>query len=193
MMQMAIAEHPDRQRSSGTRPSDIDRRAFDDLVAQHDGWVRGAAFSVLGRSADVDDVVQQVWLKVWERRDQLAGVSDLRKWLYTLARNAAVDAGRSSARRNGLWRRFKAMWPGGRSLSRPADEGLIAAERRRQTLRAIESLDAKYRAVLVLRVWEEMSYDQIARTLEITPQAVETRLVRARRMLRDKLMRGEGK
>jgi len=193
MMQMAIAEHPDRQQSQGPRPDDMDRRAFDDLVARHDRWVRGAVFSVLGRSGDVDDVAQQVWLKVWQRRDRLAGVDDLRKWLYTLARNAALDAGRSSARRRGLWQRLKAAWRGTAASARPADEGLIAAERRTRTLRAIESLDEKYRTVLVLRVWEEMSYVEIARTLEITPQAVETRLVRARRMLRDKLMRGQEK
>jgi len=190
---MAIAENPEQQQLPPEPPAAAGQRAFDDLVARHDRWVRGVVFSVLGRGDDVDDVVQQIWLKVWERRDRLDGVGDLRKWLYTLARNAAVDSGRSSARRRGLWRRFKMLWRADRSVSRSADEDLMTAERRKMTLRAIESLDDKYRIVLVLRVWHEMSYDEIARTLDITPQAVETRLVRARRTLRDRLMRGQGK
>jgi RNA polymerase sigma-70 factor (ECF subfamily) len=64
---------------------------------------------------------------------------------------------------------------------------LISSERLNITMRAIESLGEKYRTVLVLRVWRDLSYTEIARTLDITPQAVETRLVRARRMLRAKL------
>ncbi|MDP6046202.1 MAG: sigma-70 family RNA polymerase sigma factor, partial [Phycisphaerae bacterium] len=67
------------------------------------------------------------------------------------------------------------------------DRELISSERLNITMRAIESLGEKYRTVLVLRVWRDLSYTEIARTLDITPQAVETRLVRARRMLRAKL------
>jgi len=186
-MQMTSVEHHDRQRPETESPTAEEKRALEEIIALHHRWVRSVVLAVTGRADDVDDVTQQVWMRLWERRDQLASVTDLRKWLYTLARNAAIDAGRSSTRRRGLWRRFKMLWRPGRSDSRPGDD-LIAAERRKITLRAIEALDEKYRAVLVLRVWQEMSYDDIARTLDITPQAVETRLVRARRMLRDKLM-----
>ena len=186
-MRMTSVEHDDRRRPEAESPTAEEKRALEEIIALHHRWVRGVVLAVTGRADDVDDVTQQVWMRLWERRDQLASVTDLRKWLYTLARNAAIDAGRSSTRRRGLWRRFKLLWRPGRSGPRPADD-LIAAERSRITLRAIEALDEKYRVVLVLRVWQEMSYDEIARTLDITPQAVETRLVRARRMLRDKLM-----
>jgi len=190
-MRMTSAEHHDR-RSDNDSPSAEEKRALEEIIALHHSWVRGVVLAVTGRADDVDDVTQQVWMRLWQRRDQLASVTDLRKWLYTLARNAAIDAGRSSTRRRGLWRRFKRLWRPGRSSPRPADD-LITAERRKITLRAIEALDEKYRIVLVLRVWREMSYDEIARTLDITPQAVETRLVRARRMLREKLMPEEKK
>ena len=191
-MQMTSVDHNDRQRPETESPTAEEKRALEEIIALHHRWVRSAVLAITGRADDVDDVTQQVWMRLWERRDQLASVTDLRKWLYTLARNAAIDAGRSSTRRRGLWRRFKLLWRPGRSDPRPADD-LLAAERRKTTLQAIEALEEKYRTVLVLRVWQEMSYDEIARTLDITPQAVETRLVRARRMLRAKLMPEEKK
>jgi len=191
MMQMTSVEHPDQQRLLiesliAGRPG-----ALEELIARHGPWVRGAIFAVLGASDDVDDVLQQVWLRLWERREQLAGVANWRNWLYTLARNAAIDAGRSNTRRRGLFQRMKMLWSPQRQAPGPVDEDLLAAERRTQTLRAVEALDEKYRIVLVLRVWRELGYREIARVLGITAQAVETRLVRARRMLREKLMRGE--
>jgi RNA polymerase sigma-70 factor (ECF subfamily) len=162
---------------------------LEEIIAQHERWVRSVVLAVTGRQDDVDDVTQQVWMRLWERRDQLSEVTDLRKWLYRMTRNAAIDAGRSTTRRRGLWRRFKLLWTP-RSQPGP-DDDLIASERSRNTMRAIESLGEKYRTVLVLRVWRGMSYDEIAQTLDITPQAVTTRLVRARRTLRAKLMQGE--
>ncbi|MDP6546472.1 MAG: RNA polymerase sigma factor [Phycisphaerae bacterium] len=184
---MTSVEHHDMPRPESELPTAKEKRALEEIIALHHRWVRSVVLAVTGRADDVDDVTQQVWMRLWQRRDQLASVTDLRKWLYTLARNAAIDAGRSTTRRRGWWRRFKLLWRPGRSDPGPADD-MIASERRKTTLQAIEALDEKYRTVLVLRVWQEMSYDEIARTLDITPQAVETRLVRARRMLRGKLM-----
>ncbi|MDP6635494.1 MAG: RNA polymerase sigma factor [Phycisphaerae bacterium] len=189
---MTSAEHHDKQRPEPQPPTAAQKRALEEIIALHERWVRSAVLAVTGRPDSVDDVTQQVWMRVWQRRDQLASVTDLRKWLYRLARNAAIDAGRSTTRRRGLWRRFKLIWRPGRPEPQP-DDDLLAAERTNATMRAIESLGEKYRTVLVMRVWRDMSYNEIAETLDITPLAVETRLVRARRMLRAKLMPKEEK
>lgn len=191
-MEMTSAEHPGDQRSLIESLAAGDERALEDVIARDGPWLRGVVFSVLGDRADADDVMQRIWLRLWERREQLTGVDNWPNWLYTLARNAAVDAARAASRRRGLLQRVKMFRTPDRSAARPADEDLLADERRRRTLRAIEALDEKYRTVLVLRVWRELGYREIARALGITPQAVATRLVRARRMLRAKLMRGEG-
>ena len=185
-MRITSAEHHDKQRPEREPPTATQKRALEEIIALHERWVRSVVLAVTGRPDDVDDVTQQVWMRLWENRDQLASITDLRKWLYRMTRNAAVDAGRSTTRRRGLWRRFKLLWRPERSGPRP-DDDLIAAERSKITMQAIESLGEKYRTVLVLRVWRDMSYNEIAQTLDITPLAVETRLVRARRMLRAKL------
>ena len=188
---MTSVEHPEQQQLlieslSAGRPE-----ALEDVIDRHGPWVRGVVFAVLGNANDVDDVLQKVWLRLWERREQLAGLDNWRSWLHTLARNAAIDVRRSAARRRGLWQQVKLLWSPDHGRYRSADCDLQAAEERNTTLRAIEALDEKYRVVLVLRVWRGLGYRDIARTLGITPQAVETRLVRARRMLREELMRGE--
>jgi len=182
---MNSAEHHDR-RQEPQPPSDSEKRALEEIIALHETWVRGVVLAVTGRPDDVDDVTQQVWMRLWESRDQLSNVEDLRKWLYRMARNAAIDAGRSTTRRRGFWKRVKQFWRPGAPVAQP-DEDMISAEQSKRTMGAIESLDEKYRTVMVLRVWREMSYDEIAHTLDITPAAVETRLVRARRMLRARL------
>jgi len=192
MTPMTSAEHHDKRTTRPPEPTTAqkralaEKRALEEIIALNERWVRGVVLAVTGRIDEVDDVTQQVWMRMWERRDQLESVTDLRKWLYALARNAATDAGRSTTRRRGLRRRFRSLWRPGRSEPSP-DGDLISSERQRTVMRAIESLDEKYRTVLVLRVWRSMSYDEISRTLDITPLGVETRLVRARRMLRAKL------
>ena len=190
-MQMTSVEHPGEQRLLIESLASGEGGALEDFIACHGQWVRGAVYSVLGASDDVDDVMQQVWLRLWQRREQLTEITNWRSWLYTMARNAAVDAGRATTRRRGLWQRVKTAWSPGHLVSRAADADLLAAEQRVLAMRAIDALEEKYRLVLVLRVWNHMSYREIAHIAGITPQAVETRLVRARRMLREKLMRGK--
>ncbi len=76
-----------------------DRYAFEELVRRQSGWIRAVVFGVLGDPDLVEDVVQQVWTAVWTRIKELRDPKAWRPWLYRLARNAAVDAGRGVQRR----------------------------------------------------------------------------------------------
>ena len=166
-----------------------DGDALEALMTRHEPWLRGVAFSVLGRSDDVDDVLQQVWMAVWRGRDGLPNVRNCRNWLYTLTRNVAIDARRKCRRRKDLWRQISGLFRPGTAGG--AEQELIARDGRRSVREAVQCLDEKYRTVLVMRVWGELSYRQIADTLDVPVDTVETRLVRARRKLREKLSRGE--
>ena len=70
-----------------------DRVAADQLIREHDAWVRSAIYAVTGRADWVDDIAQQVWARVWRRLETLENPCRLRSWLYTVARNTAIDAG----------------------------------------------------------------------------------------------------
>ena len=163
-----------------------DRFAFDDLVRRWNRWVRGAVFAVTTRPEDVDDVCQQVWSTVWKRIGELRDARAFRSWLFRLARNAALDAGREMARKRRL---FASLGDGFEaSTSTPAgDAGVLRDERQRKVIEALQSLPPLYREPFVLRHMNGWSYQQIGEVLEMPVDSVETRLVRARRLLREKL------
>jgi len=164
---------------------DGDRFAFEELVRKHNDWVRGVIFGVLGDQDRVDDVAQQAWTSAWRRIGELRDANRWRPWLYRVVRNAAVDAGRDVTRRRGRARALlDEALP---ASSAPADGELVDAERRRRVLDAIQALPALYREPFVLRHLKDWSYRQIAEVMNMPVDSVETRLVRARRLLRESL------
>jgi len=159
-----------------------DRYAFSEFMGRHSGWVRGVIYGVLGRSEAVEDVSQQVWLWVWQRIGKLQDAQRWRTWLYRMARNAAIDAGRDATRRRDRARKLaeqpipvSALGPDGR---------LVAQEKHQEVLEAIGSLPAIYREPFVMRHMNGWSYARIAEVMGMPVDSVETRLVRARRFLR---------
>ena len=162
-----------------------DAYAFRELLRRQDRWVRGIVFGVLGKPDRVDDVTQQIWTQVWQRNRELRDATNWKPWLYRLARNAAIDTGRRSTRQRRFLDRFRSQ-PRANSVA-PVDTHLARDEQHQRVLEAIEDLPAMYREPFTLRHLEDWSYAQIAEMLNLPVDTVETRLVRARRLLREKL------
>lgn len=162
-----------------------DRYAFCELVERHKAWVRGAVFAVLGDRDCVDDVTQQVWLSVWKRIGELRDDRSWRSWLYRLARNAAIDAGRELSRRKQRFQRLTGD-PSSARIQTPS-ETPHRDEQHREVLAAVRSLPILYREPFVLRHLNGWSYREIAKVMDIPVDTIETRLVRARRILREAL------
>lgn len=159
-----------------------DRYAFGELMRRHNGWVRGVIFGVLGERDAVDDVAQQTWTTVWQRIGELRDVRRWRPWVYRLARNAALDAGRDTARRRNRARRLASHPP---PVSAKAPDGdLVGREQHQVVIAAVQALPAIYREPFVLRHLNGWSYRRIADVMGMPIDSVETRLVRARRFLR---------
>lgn len=163
-----------------------DRQALDELVARHGRWVRAIVYAQLGDAAAADDVLQHVWLRVWQQASTVRDVRAWRGWLASLARNAAYDEARRRERERGR------LCPDDRAaldtvVQPSSGPDAAAQDRSRRVMQAIAGLPAIYREPLVLRHLEDWSYRQIADVLGIPPDTVETRLVRARRLLRDAL------
>lgn len=160
--------------------------AFREWVERHHHWVRGAVIGVLGDSDRVDDVVQQVWTTAWQRIDSLRDVATWRSWLYRIARNAALDAGREESRRRDRKTREAVRSATKAVMVQPSMQ--LSGQDNGQAIRsAIQALPALYREPFVLRHINDWSYAQIAEVLEMPVDTVETRLVRARRLLREAL------
>lgn len=166
-----------------------DQSAFTELWRRHERWVRGVIYAVLNDASRVEDVAQQVWWTVWDRIDSLRDARRWKSWLYRLARNAAIDAGRDRTReRESKLRLAQEVDHAGGSAS--PEHSLEREERWGVLMNAVRGLPAIYREPFVLKHIEDWSYREIGEVLDLPVDTVETRLGRARRLLRDAL---EGK
>jgi RNA polymerase sigma-70 factor (ECF subfamily) len=163
-----------------------DESAYAELWRRHQRWVKGVIFSVVGDANVVEDVAQQAWWLVWERIGTLRDSRRWRSWLYRLVRNAAIDAGRERGRDRQL-RTELSMGAPPTAASVGPDRSLERNEQHAAVLDAIRALPAIYREPFVLRHLEDWNYRQIGETLGLPVDTVETRLVRARRLIRDAL------
>ncbi len=161
-----------------------DSYAMTEFVQRNERWVRAVIFGVLGRRNDLDDVAQRVWMQVWREAPRLEDPARWRPWLYRIARNAATDVGRRQWRERNLLGRLAERPP----KADPAVDGQLARREQQQAvLEAIAALPEIYREPFVLKHVEGLSYRQIGEWLDLPPDTVETRLVRARRLLREQL------
>ena len=159
-----------------------ERAAMQMLVARDERWVRGLIGAMVGEADAVDEISQQVWLAVWQRIKGLRDPDRWRAWLCRVARSVALDAGRQNGRRRevvGGLERADHVPAAADEPGRRVEE----LELHRRVLGAVRGLPAIYREPFVLRHLEGWSYRQIGQALDLPAETVETRLVRARRMI----------
>jgi RNA polymerase sigma-70 factor (ECF subfamily) len=155
--------------------------AFDEIVKRYQRRVYATAVRIVRRHDVADDVVQEAFL----RAHQALGRFDLARpfgpWICRIAANLAVNHVRSPQAREEALPEAHAETPvrGGSPLV-----GVLETEARTELARALDGLSADQRAVFVLRVFEELSYKEIAEALEISIGTVMSRLSRARERLR---------
>jgi RNA polymerase sigma-70 factor (ECF subfamily) len=168
-----------------------DRDAFRRLFERHKDRVYSVALYFFGGDeATAADVTQQVFLKLFTRIQQFQGESEFTTWLYRLTTNACVD----EQRKRGRVRQFG----DGEELRRPyagrtQEERLASAEVRHSVERAVAALKPKLRVVMLLKYFEELSYEEIAGVLGLSKGTVASRLNRGHKVLARKLghLRGE--
>ena len=173
---------------------DGDDRAFEELVNRNQERVYRLALRLTGSPADAEDVLQDTFLQVHRSLDSFRGDSRFTTWLYRVTTNAALMLLRARKRRrtDSLDEHLPAFESSGRLANEDGDYGRAARadeliERRQlgdRIIAALEQLDDGYRTVFVLRDLEELSTEETAELLGMTPGAVRQRLHRARLMLR---------
>ena len=182
-------EHdPDRQLVQAVARGESD--ALVELMRRNGAWVRGVIFAACGTAELTDDVQQQVWLSAWRRAGSLSDPARWRGWLYALAYHAGIDAARRASRRRKLLRGLRRHGPRREAAPHGGERRLVLREAHQRALEAVRELPEIYRAPFVLRHLADWNYRQIAQAMDLPVETVETRLVRARRMLRAKLAAG---
>jgi RNA polymerase sigma-70 factor, ECF subfamily len=179
----------------------IDAAALDRLMAEHADRVFRIAYGITRNHADAEEVTQDVFMTIVRKGDTFEGRSALTTWMYRVTTNAALN------RRRGKWRTVEVSLDeqlptfqadghrdGDRSYlladwSEDPEVAALAGETRRMLERALDTLPAHYRAVLVLRDVEELPNEAVAEILGESVAAVKTRLHRARMAMREQLTR----
>jgi len=173
-----------------------DTRAFEELVAQYQGKVYALAFRYMGNEEDASDMAQEALLKAYRSLRMFKGNSSFGTWLYRITTNVCLDE---------LRRRKRRIIP--LSLDEPLatqDGEEIDKEIADQSPGAdilyeqkefsdyiqnlLDELRPEHKTAIVLRDVMELSYEEIAQTLDCSLGTVKSRISRARDMLRKKLV-----
>ena len=164
--------------------------AFASLVERYQDRV----FRLLGRycrdQVECEDLAQDVFLKVFRKLHTFQGDSQFFTWLYRIAVNAATDhLSKASSRRLRLVEDDASLDTGGDRDEQSPAAPLMTAELAAVTRSIVDSLPEKFRTILVLREFEDLSYTEIAAVLQIQLGTVESRLFRARQRFKEALER----
>jgi len=165
-----------------------DKAAFGNLVNRYYEMVYAVCFGVLHQRESARDVTQDVFLKVFHEIENFKKESKFKTWLYRVAMNAAIDSARKRRPQVSV-DATDASEEEGKAPFVLEDKGpgprekASKHERREWVRRAVEALSPDHRAVLVLREWEGLSYEEIAGMLDLELGTVMSRLFYARKKL----------
>jgi len=167
--------------------------AFEELMLRYQNRLVTVLEHLVGRRDVAEDLAQEVFLRVYRARKTYVPGSKFSTWLFTLATNVASNSLRSQSRRREVnWKARPGESTGANTLdqmaqaasslmpTRQADKSEMCAVVRE----AIGTLNERQRLAVLLSKFENMSYEDIAETMEMTPQAIKSLLSRARGNLR---------
>ena len=164
-----------------------DSDAFQALFQQYERLVFTNAYFITGNRYDTEEVVQEVFVSVWKSRlTYQPEKGKLSTWLHRITVNKCLE-------------RQRKMKPVAISLENVdvpdgdgSEEAAMDEFERERVLGAMDTLDGKHRTVLVLRYFNEMTYDEIAHTMGIPIGTVKSRMYVAMQTLRKQLGAQQG-
>ena len=139
------------------------------------------AWYILEDAAEADDAVQELFLRLWERRDVLDGIHSPKAYGLILLRNLCLDRLRQRRRLESDGELPECGTPGRQ------DEAVDERERLAKVLAAVKSLPERQREVLTLRTLDGLSYEEIARRTGLKPLTLRVLLSQARSQLKRKI------
>ena len=158
-----------------------------DLLVREEAALRRLIARYVRHATVVDDLYQEISLKVMRRIDSVRDPQAVRGWLFQLARNACLDWLRAQDRRPVSPSENLEQHNAGGDLGRNPAERFMEAERIAAVHKALSQLPEKQREVINLRIDEGLDHEAIAARLGISRQAVEVRLCRGRARLKEQL------
>lgn len=176
------------------RVKEGDMEAFRELVEAHQVRIVGTVARMIGDETEAEDIAQQVFLRIWKSAERWEPSAKFTTWAFTIMKNLVFNETRRRSRRGTVplenpdteeTYQFQHADEGVKS----PDRAVLDAEQQDAIDRAIAELPEPARIALVLRRYEDVSYEEIAEIMKISVPAVKSVLFRARNELREKLKR----
>ena len=159
-----------------------DKQAFGHLVQAYERPIFNLTYRMLGSAEEAEDAAQETFLRAYSRLNQYDPAMKFSTWLFSIANHHCIDRLRKrrvtyiSIDDNPVLENMESELP------RPESQA-VDMEQAQAMQGLVAQLDPDYRTPLVLRYWEELSYEEIAASLNLTVAAVKSRLFRARQQL----------
>jgi len=161
---------------------DGDRRAFDELVRRHQQAIYGVARRYLRNDADAADVAQQTFVRAFRALETFRGAASVRSWLYRIAINTALNHLRDHARE-----RPQEIDEARLTTTATGPQRIIAGEDEARLRGAIDALPPKQKMVLELRIFDELSFREVAELADCTENAAKVNFHYAVKRLKELL------
>ena len=157
-----------------------DQKAMHQFYQRYSGIVYQFAFKTAQNGADAAEIMNTVMLEVWRSADRFRGDSKVKTWLLGITHNRAVDSLRSTLRHDSD---DIDDHPNEEDSACPIDEVLSASRQINLVQRCMKQLKSHHRQVVHLTLFEELSYPEIGKILDLPNGTVKTRMMHARNLL----------
>ena len=170
-----------------------DTDALRSLIEAHQHRIIGTVAKMLGDDSDAEDIAQQVFIRVWKSAARYEPTAKFTTWLFKITRNLVFNELRR--RKRHPTQSLDAVNSDDRPMQAPdhtvkaPDTALLDDEMQAAIQRAIDELPETQRMAVILRRYEDVSYEEIGEVLDLSVPAVKSVLFRARTELREKLKR----
>ena len=166
-----------------------DRSAFMRIVEVYQRPVYNLCYRMLGGDvSEAEDAAQETFLRAYTKLNTYNPGRKFSSWLFSIASHYCIDRLRQRRYQMIGWDELSAPDQDVLSSPEPQPEAVALTREDHTTLHTLlNSLPPDYRAATILRYWHELSYDEIAETLETSVSAIKSRLFRAKQMMAEKL------
>jgi RNA polymerase sigma-70 factor (ECF subfamily) len=164
--------------------------AFADLVSAYDGHVRRILAQLNAPAGEVEDLAQEVFLRIFRNLRHFRGQSSFYTWLYRITLNVFFDYNKKQKRADARFARLQSAFDDASNQREELDDPYGAchdALMQQALVEAIDALPDAFRTVVALRELEDLSYEDISRACGISIGTVRSRLSRARAKLKELL------
>ena len=170
-----------------------DTNAFGTLVASYEKFIFNVVCKMFSNSEDASDIAQEALIKAYKNIDKFDFNSSFSTWLYRITVNACIDEMRRRKGRESISIDAEDEESGLavqiEDTSLGAEERVIQNETVSEVRAAIDKLSEEHKTVIILRDLQDMTYEQVAQTLDLSIGTVKSRLARARKSLKDIILK----